>query len=263
MPWLPAGWKAERDGSIEPQCMGRRGCEFVSPRLRGFAGLDEVCRAAEAISARGGRVNHTCGVHVTVEFAGDASTLARLITLVANHETGIYASTGTHRREGGRYSKAIKVYGDREAAKSRCQSDRYHVLNLTHLARGNDRIEFRAFAGTLNVHKLAGHLMNCLGLIELATAKTRCSAWTYAKKKTGSLSCWDRPDGITELNRGLFHAPENRSPSVRKISTTSLNYVRDHLDYRCANNHSGPDHPTVPWKAEDPQQAVYDDLCAM
>lgn len=205
VPWLPAGWKAERDGSIEPQCMGRKGCEFVSPRLRGFAGLDEVCRAAEAISARGGRVNHTCGVHVTVEFTGDASALARLITLVANHETGIYASTGTHRREGGRYSKTIKVYGDREAAKSRCQSDRYHVLNLTHLARGNDRIEFRAFAGTLNATKIAGHIMTCLGLIELATAKTRCSAWTYAKKKADARSCWDRPGGgETELNR-LFY----------------------------------------------------------
>ena len=39
--------------------------------------------------------------------------------------------------------------------------------------------------------------------------------------------------------------------------------VREHIYYRCANNHPGPDHPTVRWKAGDLEQAVYDDLAAM
>jgi site-specific DNA recombinase len=36
--------------------------------------------------------------------------------------------------------------------------------------------------------------------------------------------------------------------------------VREHVYYRCANNHPGPDHPTVRWKSDDLEQAVVDDL---
>ena len=37
--------------------------------------------------------------------------------------------------------------------------------------------------------------------------------------------------------------------------------VREHLYYRCANNH--PDHPTVRWKAEDLDQAIQENLASM
>ena len=39
--------------------------------------------------------------------------------------------------------------------------------------------------------------------------------------------------------------------------------MREHLYYRCANNHPGPDHPTVRWKSEDLEQAIVDDLAKM
>ena len=39
--------------------------------------------------------------------------------------------------------------------------------------------------------------------------------------------------------------------------------VREHLYYRCANNHPGPDHPTVRWKAADLERAIADDLVAL
>ncbi len=42
VPWLPEGWKAERDSSIRPTTLGRKGCEFVSPKLRGYEGLKQV-----------------------------------------------------------------------------------------------------------------------------------------------------------------------------------------------------------------------------
>jgi hypothetical protein len=57
VPWLPEGWKAERDGSIRAMVPGRKGCEFVSPKLRGAAGLREVEEAINAINARGTWVN--------------------------------------------------------------------------------------------------------------------------------------------------------------------------------------------------------------
>lgn len=162
--------------------------------------------AIDAISAREARVNPSCGLHVTVEWNGDAAALARLISLVGNHERALFASTGTRRRELTIYTKQIKPYGDKDRAKQRCEADRYHLLNLTHLARGRNRIEFRAFAGTLNKTKVLGYLMMCLGLVELALTSRRCADWDYAKRE-GARSCWDRPGagiGETELNR-LFY----------------------------------------------------------
>jgi hypothetical protein len=206
VPWLPDGWRAERDSSIRPETMDRKGCEFVSPKLRGTDGLKQVEEAIDAINARGARVNASCGLHVTIEWNGDAAALARLISLVGNHERAIFASTGTRRRERTTYTKQIKQYGDKDQAKNRCEADRYHLLNLTHLARGKNRIEFRAFAGTLNKTKVLGYLMMCLGLVELALTTRRCADWDYAKK-AGTKSCWDRPGagiGETELNR-LFY----------------------------------------------------------
>jgi site-specific DNA recombinase len=39
--------------------------------------------------------------------------------------------------------------------------------------------------------------------------------------------------------------------------------VREHVYYRCANNHPGADHPTIRWKAEDLEQAIVDDLAKL
>lgn len=39
--------------------------------------------------------------------------------------------------------------------------------------------------------------------------------------------------------------------------------VREHLYYRCANNHPSSDHPTVRWTSEDLEQAIVDDLAKM
>lgn len=206
VPWLPLGWKAESDSSIRPQAPGRKGCEFVSPKLRGPEGLEQVEEAIDAINSRGAKVNPTCGLHISVEWHGDAAALARLISLIGNHEKAIFASTGTRRREQTIYTKKIKHYGNADDAKRRCESDRYHLVNLTHLARGKNRIEFRAFAGSLNKTKVVGYLMMCLGLVELAISSRRKSDWTY-EKAAGTRSCWDRPgaaQGETELNR-LFY----------------------------------------------------------
>lgn len=200
--WLPAGWKAERDGSIRTT-PGRKCCEFVSPILRGYEGLQNVETAVDAINAHGAKVNDSCGLHITITWNGDSAALARLISLVGNHERAIFASTGTKRRERMIYTKQIKTYGNKDIAKQRCESDRYHLLNLTHLAHGKARIEFRAFAATLNKTKLVGYIQMVLGLAELALNTKRCSDWNY-DKKSGTKSCWDRPgagEGETELNR--------------------------------------------------------------
>lgn len=152
VPYLPEGWKAERDGSIQTT-NNRRACEFVSPKLVGAAGIHQVADVLSTLRDRGAQVNASCGVHVTVSWNGDQAALARLICLVGNYEKALYASTGTKTRERGHYTRPIKGYGNAGAARQNCMANRYHVLNLTHLSQGKNRIEFRVFAGTLNTSK--------------------------------------------------------------------------------------------------------------
>lgn len=175
VPWLPSGWKAERDGSIAvPQTRNpRRACEFVSPILKGEAGLAEVKTAVEAIKARGAKVNRSCGVHVTVSFpAGNDKAIKRLINLFTGHERGLYATTGTTRRERGNYARTIKNYGTTEGVEAACKTTnmgaRFHGLNLTHVARGRDCIEFRIFSGSLNALKIIAWIKLVLAMAERA-----------------------------------------------------------------------------------------------
>ncbi len=93
----------------------------MSPILKGIEGVRQVEEAIDKINERGGRVNASCGLHITVTWNGDAPALARLISLVANHERAIYASTGTRKREQMMYTKQIKPYGNQENAKNRCE----------------------------------------------------------------------------------------------------------------------------------------------
>ena len=202
VPYLPAGWKAERDGSIQTS-YGRRACEYVSPKLLGAAGIEEVRAVLSTLNARGAMVNRSCGLHVTVSWNGDAKALARLLCLVGNYEKGIYASTGTTSRETGHYTKPVKGYGDPALAKARCEGDRFHLINLTHLARGANRIEIRAFAGSLNANKVIAHILMVLALVEIASNSRRAVNWDYKCK--GGVPAWSRAGvGQTEVAR-LFY----------------------------------------------------------
>src|SRR4051812_18406587 len=97
------GWTAKHDGSIR-RSRGRQGCEFVSPVLKGAEGIRQVNAAVAYIKSIGGRVNASCGVHVHVGFnKSDAVANEKLVTLVANFEKAIYATTGTRSREQGNY----------------------------------------------------------------------------------------------------------------------------------------------------------------
>lgn len=221
--WLPGSepgtfWKCEADGSIR-QCpsFGRdrteSACEFISPILKGAEGLANVVKTVETIKARGAKINSKCGIHITVSFpSNNAAALARLICLVANFEKGIFASTGTRKRETGIYCKPIKRFGDARKVADRTayespMHDRFHILNLTHLAAGYDRVEFRCFSGSLNVVKLVAWIRVVLGLVERALTTTRCTQWNSELKKAPFVVEKDgaRQDGQTEVNRLMAH----------------------------------------------------------
>ena len=182
VPFLPEGWKASYDCSIHTT-RGYMACEIVSPKLRGANGLKQIADVCEILTAKGFKVNSSTGVHVSVDFTGASNDeKQRLIQTVAFCEKGIYATTGTHRRERGIYCQSVHNYGTRQDAAARIDSsyhgDRYHILNLTNLYNGQNRVEFRAFSGSLNAKKISGWVMMCVGLVQRARGNKRMPKWT-------------------------------------------------------------------------------------
>ena len=156
VPYLPDGWKAERDGSIRT-AYGSHACEIVSPILRGPEGLAQVAEVIEKLKAKGHHVNESCGVHIHIGWSRDlpAEALARLVTIVSYCERGLYAITGTKSRERGRWCGGVRKYGNGKDAKPALDQNRYHALNLTSLANGvRETVEFRIFSGSLNAVKI-------------------------------------------------------------------------------------------------------------
>ena len=62
VPYLPAGWKAEHDCSIQAES-GRTDCEIVSPILKGAEGLAQVAEVCKILESKGHAVNASAGCH--------------------------------------------------------------------------------------------------------------------------------------------------------------------------------------------------------
>jgi hypothetical protein len=202
VPYLPQGWKAERDGSIDASRIpGGHACEIVSPVLRGAEGLAQVAEVVRTLEAKGHKINITCGVHIHVGWSRrlPAEALARLVTIVSYTEKGLYAITGTKSRERGTYCGGVRKYGNDKDAKPVLDRNRYHALNLTNLANGrSETVEFRVFSGSLNPVKLAGWIQVCVGLVERAINAKRSPTWTPKPLRGG----WKKAgEGASEAER--------------------------------------------------------------
>jgi hypothetical protein len=203
VPYLPAGWTAENDGSINNGHGGHK-CEIVSPILKGPEGLAQVADVARILETKGHTVNASCGVHVHVGWPSTFSVqaLARLIIITAYLEKGLYAITGTKNREQSVYCGGVKKYGNDKAAKIHLDRERYHILNLTNLATGRKQtVEFRCFSGSTSAVKLVGWIQVCLGLVEKAVTAKRSPVWN-PKPPTGGLK--KAGEGQSEAER-LMH----------------------------------------------------------
>jgi hypothetical protein len=200
VPYLPEGWKAEADGSINNSNGGHK-CEIVSPVLKGVEGIAQVVEVLKILEAKGHRVNVSCGIHVHVGWQRDwpSEALARLVTIVAYVEKGLYAITGSKSRERGMYCGGVRKYGNDKNAKTNLDRNRYHALNLTNLARGTkDTVEFRVFSGSLNTTKVFGWIQVCLGLVERALQGKRMPTWSPKPLKGG----WKKAgEGQSEAER--------------------------------------------------------------
>jgi hypothetical protein len=125
--------------------------------------------------------------------------LARLVTIVAYVERGLYAITGTKARERSRYCGGVRKYGNQKDAKPNLDRNRYHALNLTNLASGSKHtVEFRVFSGSLSATKIAGWIQVALGLVERAVVGKRMPKWNPGPLKGG----WKKAgEGQSETER--------------------------------------------------------------
>ena len=177
-------WKAERDGSIRPD-PAHNPCEFVSPILHGEEGVAKLGEFVNFIRSIGAKVNASCGCHITVSvdsIIGSSDVQARVeygrkITHVARwHARAIYGQTGTGRHlihfshplseeVGSLVKRMVKLPPGRKSALAHeCGRG---MINLRKLPE-HGLIEFRAFAGTVNLLKVQHHLATVLGLCRRA-----------------------------------------------------------------------------------------------
>jgi hypothetical protein len=209
-----AGWKADADPSIRTSRRSHQACEFVSPVFQGSAGLKQCLADLAKIRTLGAKVNPSCGLHIHVGVnKSDAEFMTKLVTLVANFEKAIYASTGTKSRELGRWCNGLHRYGAADYALQSGRHNRYHVLNV---ATGDKpTVEFRAFAATLDAVKLAGYVTLCVGLIERAARAKKTTNWT-AKTPVETSPIHRGGEGYTAVTRLFYQLgwTKGRQPHV-------------------------------------------------
>lgn len=202
VPWLPAGWLADRDPSIHADTAGHEACEFVSPVLKGKEGIVQMMSAIREIIAKGGKVNASCGLHIHVGFnKRDAVALKKLIAMVANFEKAIYAQTGTKARENGRWCNSLARYGALDQAMRHRTATRYFIVNTV---TDKPTVEFRPFAATLNATKILGHVLTAIAMVEKTLNSTR-TAQFIAKTPKPTSPIARKGEGQTALCR-LFYA---------------------------------------------------------
>lgn len=187
-------WKAESDSSIDVTKPNFKACEFVSPVLKGEAGIAHLIAFVEFLREIGAEINASCGLHIHIGAASAAeseehsSYLERLVRLVAFNSKALYAQTGTILREKGCYCaplgqstrKAVKkAKKSKRLADAAVDVNRYHILNLTNLGR-TGTVEFRCFAGTLNTNKILLHLFSVLALCVIARKAKTPAGWENA-----------------------------------------------------------------------------------
>ena len=222
-------WQACSDCSIHNPT-GRRGCEFVSPVLKGSAGLANLrdnlniikAPQGQTVNGRQGiaaRVNSSCGIHVHIGVPTDLTDeqVARLVQMsahvVGKVEGGIYAATGTDSRENGGYSRPIKGKVREERwNKKNCRNirgslsgNRFHGLNITNICgsgHSHRTIEFRYFSGSTNPDKVCAWVQMCVALVQLALTSPKLAKPDVRQAQSRTLV--GKGQGEKELNR-LFY----------------------------------------------------------
>lgn len=175
-------WKVVTDGSLGDT----RGVEFVSPVLRGEAGLAQAAQVCRALTDFGCTVSKKCGLHVHVGVGTpDVGFFKRLVRLYAMFEPVIDRLMPPSRRASANaYCKAMTSTNltTLASATSLAQvlqavtgassaqihhANRFYKLNLVAYSR-HQTVEFRQHSGTLDGDKIAMWTRLCLRMVNAA-----------------------------------------------------------------------------------------------
>lgn len=167
-------WKVVTDGSVSGPGGGG---EAVSPILSGIEGLEQVRRAADALSNAGATANRSCGLHVHVDARDlEGRDIANVVTRYAKFETDIDAFMPRSRRgrNGSSYCDSIaniRGFSTPQAFTTTSQvmrawgGDRFRKVNLcSYTSHGS--IEIRHHSGTVQSSKILPWIQFCVNFVE-------------------------------------------------------------------------------------------------
>ena len=167
-------WVTEEDSSLSCRRTGLT-AEIVSPILHGQAGLAHARRIMKAVSRAGGKVNKTCGTHVTMGVNNCSARFRRMGAAAKSRVAGrlleayeyfwpAFASLVSESRRDNRYCKRPSLRNGQRfgvAPKSYYASNlrgmhmgKYTAVNISGFS-GSGIVEFRMHNGTLNGHKIS------------------------------------------------------------------------------------------------------------
>ena len=174
-------WKAVSDASIVDH-NGRshydnaKTCEIVSPILSGTDGLETVRKVCRALTAAGGKVNKSTGLHVHIDARGfSPRVLATLAFRYAKHETVIDSFMPASRRanennfcqsmirNANYYRNDIITASDANAFAR--AFPRQSKLNF-HAYLRHGTVEFRHHSGSLNAEKVSNWIKFCHAFVQ-------------------------------------------------------------------------------------------------
>lgn len=172
-------WKVVTDGSLGDVT---RGIEFVSPILRGTAGLDQLVKVCRALTDFGCTVSKKCGLHVHVGVgAPGIDFFKNLVRLYSTFEPVIDSMMPASRRAStNMFCRSMTAAAPaavaaaptfeslvRVATASHGGEGRYFKLNLVAYRR-HRTVEFRQHSGTLDAEKARMWTVLCLRMVAAA-----------------------------------------------------------------------------------------------
>tara|TARA_R110002020_G_scaffold106942_13_gene248674 strand:- start:454 stop:1407 length:954 start_codon:yes stop_codon:yes gene_type:complete len=173
-------WKVVPDGSTGP--------EVVSPPLRGQAGLDEVARVCEVLTAIGCSVDRSTGLHVHHDFNdGSKAQLKSILFLYAKAQIltqellptrvnthwcrPISASAITYMDSRmNRIARQVGQEADLRFYAININSGRYYAVNPQAYSN-HGTIEFRQHSGSLNASKIQAWIVFTQNIVSVGMAK--------------------------------------------------------------------------------------------
>lgn len=213
-------WKVVRDASLSDA--SGRACEVVSPILT-WDDMDTMQAITRALRAAGGRVNHTCGMHVHVDGAAfkDSPAKVRNLMALAHRWEPVAVSIANVLRNRQGYCRTLDTalvdrfralrprnltdvagawYGNGQTSGAHYDQSRYRWINV-HALFDKGTIEFRLFNGTLHAGHVKANILFALGMAACALSARSISF--KGRTETRTLADGRRP-ALTVNDRRMF-----------------------------------------------------------